>query len=169
MLLTCDHSRTRQLLLPLLWAIRNAVHDNDGNKTRVGDAGGVEVLVGLCVGTGHVLEAALTGLVNLCLGHERNCRRLLARGLDALLDLAEGSGQDVDPGSAWDEGLHPEEAKAASQRRIGALSDSRSTNKALAASLLQMVGPYSWLECRNCHAKNHGGSTCANCGHILSP
>jgi hypothetical protein len=163
-----------KLLLPVLWGLRNSVQDHEANRDRFGELRGVELLIEVCrKQTGAVLEASLTALVNACIGHERNCRRVLQRGLGTLIDLAEGKSSSVEkqpltgPEFMWDDALGKSERNKAVERRRGAIEDSRQTNQALAASILQLIGPYNWVVCQNCHQKNHGGSTCANCGHSI--
>jgi len=173
-------SQDERVLLPALWALRNATHDHLGNQDLVGEGSGVQLLLDLCrhnskQGQGDILESTLSALVNLCIGHERNCRRLLADGLDVLLDAAEGPSdaeekQAPSDGSslAWDEAMGDAERARAKARRAGAVKDVTSTNQALATSLLQIVGPYNWVTCANCSQKSSGGGTCQYCGHAVS-
>ena len=173
-------AQDQRVLLPALWALRNATHDHVGNKDLVGEGNGVQLLLDLCShhskhGQGDVLESTLSALVNLCVGHERNCRRLLADGLDVLLDVAEGPVDGVEeqqsseePSLAWDEAMSEAERARAKARRAGAVKDVTSTNQALATSLLQIVGPYNWVTCANCSQRSSGGSTCQYCGHAIS-
>jgi hypothetical protein len=165
------------MLLPALWALRNVTHENDENKDRVGGLHGVDVLLDLSthhtgVASGHILESSLSALINMCIGHERNCRRVLKHGLDKLLDIAEGSAFSSLPSHMedlhWDETMGVVEKQRALERRRGAVADSHKTNQALATSLLQIVGPYNWVVCQNCTQKNYGGSTCSSCGHSVS-
>jgi hypothetical protein len=167
-----------RVLLPALWGLRNATHDHPSNQSLVGEKSGVALLLEVCrhhvaPGQGDVLESALSALVNVCVGHERNCRRLLGEGLDALLDVAEGSQPGEVPlaltaGFAWDEAMGDAEVARAKARRAGAVNDATATNQALATSLLQIVGPYNWVICANCSQKSFGGSTCKTCGRAIS-
>ena len=84
-----------------MWAVRNISHDSAANKESVGDLKGIDTLLDICqhhthFSDGHMLESALSALVNVCTGHERNCRRLLRGGLDVLIDIAEGVGLTSD-------------------------------------------------------------------------
>ena len=122
---------------------------------------------------GHILESGLSALINACVGHERNCRRMLRLGLDVLIDFAEGSAFDaIDPASVGselhDEALSGQEQQKAIQRRLSGIRDSQKSNKALATSLLQILGPYNWVNCQNCGHKNFGGTNCTNCGHSIA-
>jgi hypothetical protein len=171
-----------RMLLPALWTVRNVTHDHELNKGRVADLGAVDVLLDIAShhmgpAQGAVLESALSALVNVCLGHERNCRHVLKRGLDKLIDVAEGGKLEaatVDqadmegPAFHWDEALGAAEKQRAIQRRLANMQDARKTNQALATSLLQILGPYNWIVCHNCSKKNFSGSTCSSCGHAIS-
>lgn len=120
---------------------------------------------------GHILESSLSALINMCIDHERNCRRVLKHGLDDLLDVAEGTCFELSPhleDSHWDETMGVVEKERALQRRQSAIADAQKTNQALATSLLQIVGPYNWVVCQNCSQKNFGGATCSTCGHTVS-
>lgn len=164
------------MLLPALWALRNVTHENDENKDRVGSLHGVDVLLELSMqhtgaGSGHILESTLSALINMCIGHERNCRRVLKHGLDDLLDIAESDPNELPHHMEdlhWDETMGVVEKQRALERRRGAVSESQKTNQALATSLLQIVGPFNWVVCQNCRQKNYGGSTCSNCGHSVT-
>ena len=176
----CESWRAQdeKVLLPALWTIRNATHDHDSNKERIGEMQGIEVLLDVCQGhtdssKGHVLESGLSALINACVGHERNCRRMLRQGLDVLIDFAEGSAFDpIDPSIVeseyHDEALGVQEHQMAMQRRLSAIRDSQKTNKALATSLLQILGPFNFAVCQNCQHKNFGGTNCTNCGHNVA-
>ena len=169
-----------KVLLPALWALRNAMHENEGHQSLVGDMGGVDLLLEVAnrhidPHTGVVLESALTCLHNMCVGHERNCRRLLKQGLDSLIDLAEGSSfPEVDPASVqgpsytWDEAMGKADRERAVARRMAELAENQKSNQTLATSLLQILGPYNWVICVNCGKKSFGGSTCVDCGHSVA-
>merc|ERR1712070_949716 len=147
-----------KVLLPALWAIRNATHDHRGHKDSL---------------KGHVLESGLSALINACVGHEQNCRNMLRQGLDVLIDFAEGGVFDpVDLSMIerefHDEALGVQELQRAMQRRLSGVRDAQKTNKALATSLLQILGPYNWVVCENCGHKNFGGANCTQCGHAVA-
>merc|ERR1711988_1179366 len=143
-----------KVLLPALWALRNVTHDHPPNKDRVGDLDGIDVLLDVChnhthFSTGDVLESALSALVNVCVGHERNCRRILRRGLDVLIDIAEGVNLSLDAaeveveGEIQDEELRSFEMEKVTERRKSAVLESQKTNRALATNLLQILGPHN--------------------------
>jgi hypothetical protein len=176
----CESWRAQdeKVLLPALWAIRNATHDHRGNKEKIGQLQGIEVLLDVCQGhtdslKGHVLESGLSALINACVGHEQNCRNMLRQGLDVLIDFAEGGVFDpVDLSMIerefHDEALGVQELQRAMQRRLSGVRDAQKTNKALATSLLQILGPYNWVVCENCGHKNFGGANCTQCGHAVA-
>ena len=66
-------------------------------------------------------------------------------------------------------GWHPQ----AMRRRLARLSPARQANAGLAVELLQLVGPFNWIECANCGNREPGGRFCASCGHrtgfLMSP
>jgi hypothetical protein len=187
-LLGCCSARSKKVLLPALWALRNLSHDNATTKNKIGATGGVESMLRLCSeqmrdggavalgkekppadradgagegtegtesttgGDPEVLEASLAVLLNLCIDHERNCRKLLMSGIDTLIQIAEaGAGASEKP-------------EDQDGQRYG------STNSSLAADLLQLVGPFNFILCGNgeCGHRNAGGTTCEMCGYPIS-
>jgi hypothetical protein len=167
------------VLLPALWALRNLSHDNNTTKNKIGSTGGVEAMLQLCTdqmrgggavalgkekppndgdgeggsgGDPEVLEASLAVLTNLCIDHERNCRKLLMSGIDTLIQIAEAGGGAT---------AKPEDQDG---QRYG------STNSSLAADLLQLIGPFNYILCGNgkCGHRNAGGTTCEECGYPIS-
>ena len=106
----------------------------------------------------EILEAALSTILNVVVDHGPNCRRLLAAGLDTLIELAEA-------GDAT--------AKLASKKPASSVGGDDEfaygeTNGALASDLLQIIGPYNYIVCANCGHRNEGGVTCVMCGHAIS-
>jgi len=173
-------TETEQILLPALWALRNVTHEHPSNQSLVAEQGGIDLLLEVAnqhraPGQGYVLESSLSALVNLVVGHERNCRRLLKLGLDDLIDLAEGPpfappplSELAGPAFEWDEALGKVEKERAIERRSMEMAEAHKSNQALATSLLQVLGPYNWVVCNNCRKKSFGGSTCADCGHSVA-
>lgn len=83
--------------------------------------------------------------------HERNARRLLVVGLEALMDIAEGKMPDV--------------VGAGSRARGGMAGEGV---LALAKSILLLLGPYNYVVCSNCNKKQDlTGESCFSCGHRL--
>jgi len=103
----------------------------------------------------EILEAALSTILNIVIDHGPNCRRLLAAGLDTLIELAEA-------GNAT--------AQLAKKTAVGGDDEFEygETNGALASDLLQLIGPYNYIVCANCKHRNEGGTTCVMCGHAIS-
>ena len=66
-----------------------------------------------------------------------------------------------------DEELGPTEMGQVRERRRTAVVETRKTNRALAANLLQILGPHNWIRCSNCGAKNQAGTHCDQCGHEI--
>jgi hypothetical protein len=150
-LLGICHGDKAQVLVPALWALRNLAYENHATKTKIGSHSGVETLLGLCAVQGRdepeIMEASLAALVNVCIDHEKNSRRILAKGLDILIEIAETAVVKGKPNQG------PAEGK---------------TNGVLAQDLLQIIGPYNFVVCANCKHRNAGGSTCETCGHAIS-
>ena len=46
-------------------------------------------------------------------------------------------------------------------------AEAASAPNEIAVSLLQVLGPHSWIRCGNCHSKQPGGAACSRCGHAL--
>lgn len=146
-------------LLPALWSLRNMLHENGAAQTQLAHRDGMVVLttvIGRCsVGqytdqTEKILEAVLACMASAISSHERNARRLLVVGLEALMDLADGN---VDVGGA-------DNVTRGGLGGEGVL--------ALAKSILLMLGPYNYVVCRNCNKKQDlNGTNCYSCGHRL--
>ena len=83
-----------------------------------------------------LLEATLACIAAAISNHERNSRRLLVVGLEALMDIADGKLGHVTGTS---------HIVAKSLRGEGVVS--------LAKSILLQLGPYNYVVCRNCHKK----------------
>ena len=105
----------------------------------------------------ELLEAALSTLVNVCVDHGPNCRRLLVQGLDMLVELAEAGA------AARDRSQQHEQKRGGDDE-----SEYGETNGALASDLLQIVGPFNYIVCANCGHRNESGTTCVLCGHAIA-
>ncbi|CAN0454447.1 unnamed protein product [Ectocarpus sp. 12 AP-2014] len=46
-------------------------------------------------------------------------------------------------------------------------AESRETCSALATSLLQSLGPFNYVICGHCGAREKGGTTCSQCGYAI--
>ncbi|CAM9313671.1 unnamed protein product, partial [Phaeothamnion confervicola] len=62
-----------------------------------------------------------------------------------------------------------EDVVAASTRRAAAAAaaGAEANCRALASGLLSLLGPYNYVVCGNCKAREAGGLTCQRCGHSL--
>lgn len=147
-------------VLPAIWSLRNLLHKNLDGQNQFYEGDGMKALVTVlsrCFQgefyeqSEKMLEACLGCMVNAISGHERNSRRLLATGMAAVLDMAEGT----------------------LASRIGASRDVTLAMKgegvmALAKNVLELLGPYNYVVCRHCGKKqNLTGTNCMLCGRIL--
>lgn len=147
-------------LLPALWSLRNVMHNNVQAQEQVAHRDALSVLAG-CIQrvavaqygdqSEKVLEATLACVAACISNHERNSRRLLVVGLEALMDIADGKLGHVTGTTT---------IIAESLRGEGVV--------ALAKSILLMLGPYNYVVCRNCHKKQElVGQSCYACGFRL--
>lgn len=147
-------------LLPALWSLRNIMHNNVQAQEQVAHRDALSVLAGCIqrISRGQygdqsekVLEATLSSIAASISNHERNSRRLLVVGLEALMDIADGKlGHVTGTTSIIAESLRGEGVVA------------------LAKSILLMLGPYNYVVCRNCHKKQElVGQSCYACGFRL--
>lgn len=147
-------------LLPSLWSLRNVLHNSDSAKHIFEDNNGVQIIVSalsrtltgtFIEQTEKVLEGCLILLATAIMANDRNARKLLVLGLELVMDLAEqkmGRSVGADP-----------------HLRIALNSESVI---ALAKSILQILGPYNYVVCRNCQKKQElSGTHCFNCGAAL--
>ena len=96
--------------------------------------------------------------------------QVLLTGLDTLIQIAEAGGagsREPDAQGRPPTNAGPRQSSAPEDQdgqRYG------STNASLAADLLQMVGPFNYIQCANpeCAHRNEGGTTCELCGHPIS-
>jgi DNA-directed RNA polymerase subunit RPC12/RpoP len=148
-------------VLPALHSLRNIIQNNVDAQTQFSYRDGLSVVAELirkafsgffAEQTEKVLEAALHCLKFGVLNHERNSRKLLMVGLDAVMDVAEG------PTSA--------KAKAADAYvRQGLRSEGV---VALAKDIQLILGEYNYVVCRHCGKRqNLHGTTCLMCGYRL--
>jgi hypothetical protein len=147
-------------LLPALWSLRNVMHNNVQAQEQIAHRDALSVLTGciqrVAVGqygdqSEKILEALLSSLTASIANHERNSRRLLVVGLEALMDIADGKLGHV-----------------TGTTHIVAQSLKGEGVVALAKSILLMLGPYNYVVCRNCHKKQElVGQSCYACGYRL--
>jgi len=147
-------------LVPALWSLRNILHNNSEAQTQVQYRDGISVLVQCiqrcAVGqyaehTEKIMEACLACITACIANNERNSRRLLTIGLEAMMDLADGKmGLVAGADALTKNGLRGEGVVA------------------LAKSILLMLGPYNYIVCKNCHKKQElVGQACYACGYRL--
>ena len=149
-------------LLPALWSLRNVVNNNRDAQNQLCDSNGISILVDLlrgCVAgkyerqTGKVMEGALLCVIAAIANCERNSRRLVKIGLDVILDIADGVLV-----TAMDQSLRDILVSAMKSDSINAT----------AKAILQMLGPYNYVVCRNCQRKQDLSVThCFSCGYKL--
>merc|ERR1711865_351289 len=155
-LLALCHGDNKRVLVPSLWALRNLAYENNLTKSKIGARNGIETLLGICSKQGkqdpEVMESALSALVNTCIDHEKNCRRVLMQGLDVLVSIADTAQSDT--------------AKQKGRDQDG--DKYGSTNASLAADILQLIGPFNYIVCKSCQTQNQGGTTCEQCGHGIA-
>ena len=147
-------------LLPALWSLRNMLAGNVAGQSQLAHKDGTvalsTVVARSAVGqygdqTEKILEATLACMASAITSHERNSRRLLVVGLEAIMDLADGK---------------LAEALGASSIARGGMGGE--SVLALANSILLMLGPYNYVVCRNCNKKQElSGLACYSCGHVL--
>jgi hypothetical protein len=147
-------------LLPTLWTLRNCLHDNSEAQDQMFQRDGVQVTLDVLArtltgryeeNTERLVESCLAIIVNAIHKSDRNSRKLLRLGLDVIIDLA-------DKKLAQNAGANPNVREAIFSEGI----------VALAKSILQMLGPYNYVVCRNCHKKQEiSGTHCFNCGAML--
>ena len=141
-----------------------------------------------------VLEGTLTLLQMAIKNHDRNSRRLLLVGLETIMDIADGSAiksmgllvpkeqqfgrygrSKEDTREAWEK--EAEKEKIADSRAVvkalkGGVVDSQANLNsgliAVAKTILQTLGPYNYVVCRQCHKRqNLSGTNCLQCGNKL--
>jgi hypothetical protein len=149
-----------QSLLPALWSLRNLLHANPEAQEQFGGREGVRTtldvlgqsLDGRYVDQSEkVVEACLSVLVNAIHHSDRNSRKVLRLGLEVIMDLADGK-------IAQSAGVDDHVREGAGSEGV----------VAMAKSILQMLGPYNYVVCRNCHKKQEiSGTHCFNCGSKL--
>ena len=140
----CATQRAPEAVQPALWALRNVTCDNRTSQDRAAACRGVQVVVSCCARyaaqeNAEMLETALSTLMNLVMDHERNSRQVMLEGLDLLIQVAQE---------------RPREERG-------------DTNADLAQTILRIIGPYNWIQCRKCHHKEKQGTRCSQCGYQL--
>jgi uncharacterized protein (DUF2267 family) len=155
-----NQEETVDSLLPAIWSLRNVLHNNPQGQEQIAHRDAISVLTSViqkCAfgnyqdHTEKVIEAVLACLVSAISNHERNSRRLLVVGLEAIMDIADG---------------HLAEVTGASHLVTQTLQGEGTI--ALAKSILLMLGPYNYVVCRNCEKKQQLiGQACIHCGYRL--
>lgn len=158
--ITANAKESITSVLPAIWSLRNLMHKNVEGQDQFYEGDGMNALVIVLARcfqgefyeqSEKILEACLGCMVSAISSHERNSRRLLATGMAAVLDLAEGT----------------------LSSRIGTSRDVTFAMKgegvmALAKNVLELLGPYNYVVCRHCGKKqNLTGTNCMLCGRIL--
>jgi hypothetical protein len=174
-------------LLPALWSLRNALHDQPQAKTQFGYRDGISIMnsvvrrgfAGMYAEQSEkVFEAVLACLSTAALHDERNSRRLLMVALPVVLDLADGriTHATVFEGEG---GNFNNSVGTLGGTVSGTIQSSRVQSQvlggmrgegvnSLAKALLLQLAPYNYVVCRNCHKRQDlHGTTCYNCGHPL--
>lgn len=152
-----DENEEVAVVLPALWSLRNLLHRHFGAQQKFGVMRDGIVMVTQILRrcwlgiygkqVEKILEAALACLINAVQGHDKNARRLVLSGLDAILAITN---KDPSP----DEHL---------QRALFA-----DGVQALAKSILVCLGPYNYIVCSNCSKRQDlHGTSCVSCGHRL--
>lgn len=114
------------------------IYENDANRDSFAAKGGLKLLQKLIMSDDHeVQEAALALMTNALLGHEKNCRYILASGVDKLIDLAERIGTET-----------------AAHKQV--------------LNILEILGPYSYVECFHCGLRQPVGDVCTRCARDIS-
>lgn len=147
-------------VLPALWSLRNLMHKNIDGQDQFYEGDGMKALVSIlsrcfqgefCEQSEKILEGCLGCMVSAISSHERNSRRLLATGMAAVLDLAEGTLSSK---------IGASKEVTLAMRGEGVM--------ALAKNILELLGPYNYVVCRHCGKKqNLTGTNCMLCGRIL--
>jgi hypothetical protein len=145
------------VVLPALWSLRNLLHRHYGAQQQFGVHRDGIVLVTQILRrcwkglfgkqVEKVLEASLACLINAVQGHDKNARRLVLSGLDAILAITNKDDTlDVHLQAA----LHSEGVQV------------------LAKTILISLGPYNYIVCSNCSKRQElHGMSCVACGHRL--
>ncbi len=175
-----------QSLLPTLWSLRNTIHQYYPGQTQFYFCNGVTILCQLIrnINTGFylkdtekLLEAAVSCLISaVSNNHEKNSRKLVMTGLDAILDLTKES--------TILKQYHRNQSSMTSSNAIAVSSSAvlgmnqilqhvveaigSESLQALVKSLLLALGPYNYVICKNCQRKQDlHGTSCYYCGHRL--
>jgi HEAT repeat protein len=174
-------------LLPALWSLRNALHDQPQAKLQFGFRDGISIMnsvvrrgfAGMYAEQSEkIFEAVLSCLSTAALHDERNSRRLLMVALPVVLDLADGriTHATVFEGET---GNFNNSVGTLGGTMSGTIQSSRVQSQvlggmrgegvnSLAKALLLQLAPYNYVVCRNCHKRQDlHGTTCYNCGHPL--
>lgn len=161
-----------QSVLPSLWSLRNLVHNHPSAQAQFGYRNGVAIVaqvirLGLTgeylEQTDKVFEACAACLIAAVQREERNSRKLVMVGLDALLNISPESSylQNTDNLRA----TFGQDQTTLDWVRLGIKSESVQT---LVKGLLLMLSPYNYVVCKNCHKKQDlHGQSCVYCGHRL--
>ena len=105
----------------------------------------------------EVVESVLAALVNICIDHEENCRRILMTGVEVLSQVAKSQVS-----------FTPEtEDRADADNNASDAEAPPNINPKLANDLLHLLEPFNWIQCTNCKFKNDAGERCVQCGHKI--
>lgn len=147
-------------LLPAIWSIRNVLHNNRQAQEQCAHRDALAVftkVVQRCAfgqygdHTEKIIEAVLAAYVAAISNHERNSRRLLVVGLEAIMDISDGKIAAV----------------TGSDKLVTQTLQGEGTI-ALAKSIMLMLGPYNYVVCRNCSKKQElVGQSCMHCGYRI--
>eukprot|EP00607_Mallomonas_marina_P008676 CAMPEP_0182424646 /NCGR_PEP_ID=MMETSP1167-20130531/10876_1 /TAXON_ID=2988 /ORGANISM="Mallomonas Sp, Strain CCMP3275" /LENGTH=391 /DNA_ID=CAMNT_0024604619 /DNA_START=559 /DNA_END=1734 /DNA_ORIENTATION=- len=153
---------TVETVLPSLWSLRNILHNNNEAQTSFGAHDGIKIIITVlnsCLlgkyheDTGVILESCLSCLVNGISGHERNSRRLIMVGLQSMIDVADMNVNGVS-------GMEVDAYVMRAMQSEGIA--------AMAQAILEMLGPYNYVICRQCQKKQDiNGTHCISCGYKL--
>jgi hypothetical protein len=193
-----------QSIIPSLWSLRNTIHHYYPGQMQFYLCNGITILCQLIrnINTGFyqketktLLEAAISCLIaSISDNHEKNSRKLVMVGLDAILDLTKESmllkkynqrkkkmaqqlkenergGRRRKSGRKGDDDIDDgyddnEDDQPFLYFVVEAIQDEGL--QALVSSLLLSLGPFNYVVCNNCQRKQDlHGTNCFYCGHRL--
>ena len=165
----CRREGDAQALTKALWALRTSVLGNDGLMQDLQSRGGLLLLLDLiCNG----VPAAVTS------GSRRS-----DNVNDNDTDTDNGGVRQVDADEAQEAALactlasligNPHNCRVMLSLGIDQLielagrNDTPEHNRKLVFDILQVLGPYSYVECSNCGKRQPKGVTCSQCGFAVS-
>jgi predicted nucleic acid-binding Zn-ribbon protein len=161
-----------QLLLPALWSLRNTIHQYYPGQMQFYFCNGIQIISQLIrnINTGFyqretekLLESSISCLIGaISNSHEKNSRKLVMVGLDAILDLTKESTIL----KSYQKGLFKNDPSNNVQYVLQAIQSEGL--QALVNALLLALGPFNYVVCKNCQRKQDlHGTSCFYCGHRL--